>query len=539
INLKIKVKKLSLVIEGLNMPREFLQAYAESEINVIKNIANPEISIKLAVDNIRLASGDTQSITLNSTYINERIDCSLFIKSNSSMGGNLKLSLPAEISLLPYKFQIKQDKKITGNLNLNSQIDVLASLFLSPIHHLKGVLDISARIAGSLNVPYIQGLATITEGKYDNVQTGIKIKNINFIVEAQGQKILLKEFRAHDDEKKTFVGTGYFDLDKKNLPFDFNFKADNFYFLNHPNIQSAVKADIKISGDSKHVDITGNIEPKFLEIHLPEQFEKEVYELNVTKIITNKGEKSAINQQHLFYNYQVNLDVTIFANNKVFIRGWGLDAELGGKLKCGGNAKTPLIKGNLETIHGKYQEFGKQFTIKEGSLVFSGSVPPSPFLNIIASSAQDDTEVMIVISGPLLTPKLSIESNPPLPQDEALSILLFGKQSNQISPFQAIQLADSIRRLSGHGSSTNILDKARGIFKLDDIRLKNSSNNVNDAALGIGKYITDKIYLEVEKGIQEGSGKTRVEVEIKNHLTVESSIGESGGSVGVNWKMDY
>ncbi|RYE05969.1 MAG: hypothetical protein EOP33_01810 [Rickettsiaceae bacterium] len=538
INMKATIKKLPLYIRELNLPPAFLKAYIESELKVNGNLANPEISAKLKVNDILLPSGKNLSINLDSAYINKRIDLSLYTKNDPSINSNLKLSVPTEISIVPYKFAIKETEKINGNVNIKSQLDALASLFLPPIHRLKGQFNVSANITGSIQIPYINGLTDISNGKYENVELGIKIKNIKSIIEAQGRKILLKELRIYEDKKLAFTGNGYFNLDMKNLPFNFDFKANNFYFLNHPNVQSAIDADIQITGSNKNINVTGDIKPKSLEIRLPEQFEKEIYELNVTKIINNKGAKPIVNDKSFFDDHQVNIDVKILANNRVFVKGWGLDAELGGKLKCQGTLKHPIVKGSLETMHGRYQEFGKQFMIKEGSLIFSGSIPPSPFLNITASSEQDNIEVMIVISGPLLNPKLSIESNPPLPQDEALSLLLFGKQSSQITPFQAIQLADSIRRFSGHGSSINMLDKARGVLKIDEIRLKNNPTT-NDTALGIGKYINDKVFIEVEKGVQEGSGKTRIEVEIKNHLTFESSIGESGGSIGANWKVDY
>ena len=144
----------------------------------------------------------------------------------------------------------------------------------------------------------------------------------------------------------------------------------------------------------------------------------------------------------------------------------------------------------------------------------------------------------------MLTPTLAIESSPILPQEEVLSIVLFGKESKNISAFQAIQLANNLKRLSGHGSAMSFdpISSARKLLGVDDIKVKTNKNELGqqETAVGVGKYLTDKVYFEIERGMQAGTGKGRIEVEITNHMFIESSSGGTDlNSIGVNWRNDY
>jgi autotransporter translocation and assembly factor TamB len=64
---------------------------------------------------------------------------------------------------------------------------------------------------------------------------------------------------------------------------------------------------------------------------------------------------------------------------------------------------------------------------------------------------------------------------------------------------------------------------------------------VQTCALPIfGKYLTEDIYVDVEKGLEGNTGKVSVTVELTPNLTVESEAGmDAGKGLELNWKRDY
>jgi autotransporter translocation and assembly factor TamB len=56
----------------------------------------------------------------------------------------------------------------------------------------------------------------------------------------------------------------------------------------------------------------------------------------------------------------------------------------------------------------------------------------------------------------------------------------------------------------------------------------------------VGKYVTDKVYLEVEQNVTDGGSKARVQVDLTPNLSVGSTVNDqSQTGVGVQWRYDY
>ena len=131
------------------------------------------------------------------------------------------------------------------------------------------------------------------------------------------------------------------------------------------------------------------------------------------------------------------MDVNLNAKQQVYLRGWGVNTLLSGNLKITNDITDPHIFGTLKSVRGRDQEFGKFLTVRKGVLTFDGQISPSPYLNIVGVTVVGDTKIRLVLAGSIFTPDISIESTPALSQQDALSLLLFGKNPDSISTMQS------------------------------------------------------------------------------------------------------
>ena len=294
-----------------------------------------------------------------------------------------------------------------------------------------------------------------------------------------------------------------------------------------------------MTGNDRAGKISGILQSNLIEIYLPDRIIQNIPELNIVSIISNSPLQPN-KLRFLHKPYIITFDIGIKADRKVFIRGWGLDVELQGNLSLSGNTYEPKISGKLQSIRGRYEEFGKQFYLKQAELLFEGKIPPSPFLSIIGTTTQSDIEIKIIMTGSVEKPLLKIESTPIMPQEDALSILLFGKTVTKITLVQAVQLARSLKKLLGKsGDTIDPLGEIKNILGVDSINVTNSADNY-DTLINAGKYIGDKIYLEIEKGTKTGSEKAQVKIEISPHIYLESGTSTTNDSnLGINWKYEY
>lgn len=471
--------------------------------------------------------------------INSANDIVLSIKDNEQKLYLSKLKVgDGEISLKANLKNINSENKIEGDIDLLSDISIISDLLLPPKHLVKGKLNAKLSILGTYDLPLINGKIQLNNAFYNYLPLESKLQNIQGMIAIQNNNFFIEKLNAEDNEKNKLLIRGNADFSNpRNYNYTFAIDVEKFY-LAYPNAYGTISANIAFKGDNEAGKLAGNINCHKLEIYIPNRFNNEVPTLNIVKTIpaVNKQEELSKNT-----NYPINLDLTLQARDRVFIRGWGLDAELKGKLTLKGNAHKPEIIGKLSSIRGRYEEFGKSFKLKQVKLLFEGSVPPSPYLDIVASSTRSGVEIIPTISGPITSPTFRLKSSPDMPQEEALSILLFGKNSTKISAIQAVQLSNSLRKFTSNKSDTfDPMRKIRDAFGLDDITASSEEEGKTSTSVEIEKRISDNIRLKVDKGTNSQSGGTGIEMDLTPNISVESKADISGNNtLGVNWKYNY
>ncbi len=228
------------------------------------------------------------------------------------------------------------------------------------------------------------------------------------------------------------------------------------------------------------------------------------------------------------------LALTINAPGRVFIRGRGLDAELGGSLRLSGTTANPVTAGGFELVRGRLDVLQQRFDLDEGTITFQGGL--TPYIRLVARTQTDSISAAIVVEGPADAIEVSFESTPTVPQEEIVAQIFFGRDLSQLSPLQALQLANSIATLAGRGSG-GLLENLRGSAGLDDLDV--TTDDEGNVALRAGKYISDNVYTDVQID-QNGDAAISLNLDVTPNLTVRGSTGATGNTaLGLFYEKDY
>lgn len=228
------------------------------------------------------------------------------------------------------------------------------------------------------------------------------------------------------------------------------------------------------------------------------------------------------------------LDLTINAPGRIFLRGRGIDAELGGSLRLQGTSAAVVPSGTFALIRGRLDILGKRLTLDRADLKMEGSFVP--VLSLAASSDSDGVTSSVNIDGPADDPAVTFSSNPELPQEEVLALLLFGRGIDSISALQAAQLAQAVAVLAGRGGD-GLIGNLRKNFGLDDLDVVTAEDGT--AALTAGKYISENIYTEVEIE-QGGTSRINLNLDLRPGVTLKGRVGADGETgVGIFIDRDY
>ncbi len=457
------------------------------------------------------------------------------INSRALRSGNISARMPITLSLNPFAFALP-DTGLDATAALRGNLSALSG-FLPVGLTLSGDTDLNASASGNPLAPVSAGTLNISGGKLRDSGTGIALQDITLKARFDKDAIAIDTLSARDAKKGKLAASGRLTLAPASWPVDATLKMsaiDPFtrsaaVVSTMPVIDGVLDADLRLSGQRNNYLLAGTIGSDRLDITLPATFSSSVPQLNVV-------EKRQSRDSSLPGLDALRLDVTANMPRQIFVRGWGLDAEFGGKIAISGTAQDPVANGSLQSLRGRYEEFGRKFTLARARLDFIGAVPPSPYLDIVAETKVDDITAQVVLGGSASKPKVTFTSNPALPQEDVLSHILFGKDRANISPTQAIQMAQTLQRFSGGGQGLDPLGKLRSGFGLDDLSVDSTEDG--GTSVGAGKYLSDNVYLQVGGGNKGGDAK--LQIELTPNIKVESEVGQDArAGAGLFWEWDY
>ncbi|HEY2481419.1 MAG TPA: translocation/assembly module TamB domain-containing protein [Caulobacteraceae bacterium] len=187
-------------------------------------------------------------------------------------------------------------------------------------------------------------------------------------------------------------------------------------------------------------------------------------------------------------------------------------------------------------VRGDYDFAGQRFQLDERSVIRLGSTPETIRLELLATREDPSLTATIRIGGVASKPTVTLSSNPSLPQDEILSRVLFGASASQLSGIEAAQLASAVAGLSG-GGGFDLIGGLRSLAHLDRLAMVDST--VTGPTIHGGKYITDRVYLELMGGGRQGEA-AQLEWRVRKHLSLVGKLGSLGDSqLAIRWRKSY
>lgn len=228
------------------------------------------------------------------------------------------------------------------------------------------------------------------------------------------------------------------------------------------------------------------------------------------------------------------LDVVLRAPNRIFARGRGLDAELGGSLRLTGSSNDIVPAGSFSLIRGRLDLLGRRLTLNRGDVQLRGSF--DPVIDFEASTEVEGTSISLQLEGLASSPELTVTSSPELPQDEALSLFLFGRDVTSISPLQAVRLAAAVRTLTGQGGLGLQGQLRRGLGAAD---LDIGTDAEGNTQASVGTYVSDNIYTDVTVN-SAGSSQINLNLDLTPDITLRGRVGSDGDTgIGIFYERDY
>ncbi|HQR96349.1 MAG TPA: translocation/assembly module TamB domain-containing protein, partial [Thiotrichales bacterium] len=175
----------------------------------------------------------------------------------------------------------------------------------------------------------------------------------------------------------------------------------------------------------------------------------------------------------------------------------------------------------------------QDLTIEQGRILFNG-VSDNPGLNVVASRKVLDETVGVTVTGSLAKPRLNIFSRPAMPDTDALSLLVLGKKTRDMTATDAAILAAKLASESDEDPLLQRLGQEAGL----DVGLANVRGEKN-AGLSLGKRLTPDLYVRYVVGAFEYGARLITEYRINRLFSVEVQAGQfPGGDIFYRFEGD-
>ncbi|MEF2551474.1 translocation/assembly module TamB domain-containing protein [Aurantimonas sp. A2-1-M11] len=493
--------------------------------------ANPAVSYDIEASGVSIQQTREAGIGALALSTSGQFASQVVTTTTSLSGDGLDFNANGSVNLAGGAPQL--DLSLDGSAPLSLANRILAEGGRS----IDGTVLVDARVTGPVSQPNVVGTVSTTGARFLDTGANLALNDIATTISLDGRTATIQSFDANLSGGGTLDVSGTVGLDS-GFPADIAIQLESGRYNKGELVTARLDADLTLTGPLAATPLlAGTINAEEINVLVPENLPSSLARIDVT----HRNAAPAVYQQQREISPEqaggngggggINLDLTFNAPNQVFVRGRGLDVELGGRIDITGSAASPNVVGGFELQRGRFSILGKRLDFDRGRLSFTGGL--TPYLDLVARSTAGDATVFITVTGPADDPSFNFSSEPNLPQDEVLARLIFGQGTSDLSPLQIAQLAEAAASLAGVGGSSGLLENLRSQLGVDDLDIRTAADGTT--AVGVGKYLNENTYVGVDT-----SGRVSIDLDLGAGLTARGAVTSSGGGeVGVFYEGEF
>ena len=424
----------------------------------------------------------------------------------------INANMPLDIPKIVRARKLPDDTPITAKARVPRSSVNFVRQFVPDLEQLDGDLGLDVDVSGTLGNPVLSGAGdmTVNVARFTNA-TLPALRNFNARLTFAQNALSLDRFRG-DLAGGPFTMTGRVTFLKLTEPtLDLQMKAESVLLARNDTLTARADADIRITGPFAAATVTGNVamtNSHFLKnidlipIGLPGR--------PAPQPPSERPEFSLPTPPLRDWKF----DVAIKTKDPVLIRGNLATGEATGDLKLTGTGLHPGLQGVVQMQDVEATLPFSQLEVSHGSVTFTPDDSMNPKIDLQGTSVIRDYTVRVYVYGTLLSPEAIFTSEPPLPQEEIISLIATGATRQELSTGNV---------LAGRAAMLLVQQLYRKIVKKGEPTQSNTVFNRLDLDLGT---------VDPRTGQQQAT----VRFKIDNHLVLTGDVGVRGDFRG---KLKY
>ena len=531
-----------LAVDVTGMPLAIVEAFApgsgvtgtlQAKLRLRGPLAAPQIDASYNASGIKMRRPETMflpamAVTGTATVAGQQAS----IDAKLSAGANSSLSLKGKGTLPQGGAPLSASASITGGVDLAPFAPIAGPTIQGVTGRLQSNLNLS--VAGELITG--SGTLNLTGVALSLPAAGMRLDRGEATLALQGNTLQIQRLHFQTAGNGEITASGSVGLDAaQGFPMDLRVETRRALLVSRADLIATVSSTIKLAGSTRDgLDVSGpvTIDKAEISIGAPQVASfptVAVREINVpgvpNQVLPPATPGSTTAKPAAEGSLPIRLDLNVAAPSAIFVRGRGLDAEVGGQFRVTGDVTKPIVLGSLSLRRGDFSLAGRRLSFTRGNVSLVTVDTIDPMLDFLATTQVGTMAINLAISGTPRAPKIELTSTPPLPPDEAMAMLLFGKVGSSLSPFELVQAAQALAELTGTASGSGFMGKLRSGLGLDRLSLDSSGSGPASTSIEAGRYVSPGVYVGTKQGAAPGSSRGTVEIDVFPRVKLTGDIG--------------
>ena len=399
---------------------------------------------------------------------------------------------------------------------------------------LRGALHASASAGGQFGAPEFTGNVEGSGLGLRNLLEGIDLHDGELEVALKGETAQIVKLRARGGDGSVEVSGG--------ATFGAAPQAKLRAVFDKLLLLGRVDRQIVTSGDATLV-----IEPKRLAVDGQFEIDRGLFDISrgnaptlgddVTVLREPTPGQASAGSNAAAGGREVDVNLKLNLGEALRVRGHGLNTLLRGELMLTTPGGRMALNGTITTYRGTYKAYNQNLRIARGSIIFSGA-PENPRLDILALRPNIDVRVGVAITGTAATPRISLYSEPDMPDNDKLSWLVLGRAPEGLGGSDiALLQAAAAALLSGEGESPT--SQLTQLIGLDTLSVRQNEGEVRDTVVSVGKQLSRRWYIGYERSLNSTAGNWQLIYRIAQRFTLRLQTGlDNSADLIWTWRWD-
>jgi hypothetical protein len=405
----------------------------------------PSVAIEGRVLDFVFQGAAAQALDITASYAGTSSFADLALWQDGIQVATARGTIPMRItfgSLVP-EVEMLEGQPVSATVVVDSIPAALVTALVPLVEDGAGVITGQLTVGGLLGSPEVSGSASIREGEVTLPELNIRYREIYGNVSFDGQTVLVETLSARSGGAASVSGTILLD-DLTRPLLNLSANLNQFRAMQRPDVATvAVTGEAGLAGRYPTPTLTGRVVLSDGTLAFPAMGDEEAFrfgELDLTDIV---GAQIPVDVLEPTFVEQIRIaGAEVIIGETVWVESPEMRIQIGGELLVSRfGPEEWQIFGDLIPRRGIYTltvgPIIREFDVVSGRIEFFGTPDLNPSLDVVAEhriratgpGATGILTVQVRITGTAQFPRLTLttDTQPPLPESEILSYLIFGR----------------------------------------------------------------------------------------------------------------